>query len=474
MSSDSDYSLDEPVLDVIDSEEDISENEESGSEIETWGKSKKDYYSGEDSDDAAEEVEEAKRIQHSRMEKLDEDDFQVSSEDATSLKADGRDTFQSPELGPLILQYKETLAEIKKAFSDVCDRDAFQKADENGFSLLSAKYQLLYNYCTNILFYLVLKSSGEKVQDHPVIEHLVKLRILLEKIRPMEGKLKSQIDRLLQGESVSDTLKFKPNPSCMKPAVEDVLNSEEEQVYKAPKTNPVYFDGEQKLSQSTDIQSKKRILKELQAEYSEAPEEERYMSKIDDRTEYEESNFMRFQLTKKELKSLKKQRRFVDDLQDLEVFSDIISSNSGSKLSKVSGKLGQSKKTISGDLEIREMKKKKTNANSLIESDEIISSESDTEGLTESKKVRKPRKEFQSYASLEDLDHSDKRPIGSQIMKNRGYATSTTKVRNPRIKQKNRFNKAQKKLKSQRSSAKNGPYTGQASIKSDITRSSKF
>ncbi len=45
---------------------------------------------------------------------------------------------------------------------------------------------------------MLLKSSGKKVKDHPVVEQLVELRAALEKIKPIETKLKYQIDKLVR------------------------------------------------------------------------------------------------------------------------------------------------------------------------------------------------------------------------------------------------------------------------------------
>ena len=36
------------------------------------------------------------------------------------------------------------------------------------------------------------------MKDHPVVSHLVKLRVTMEKLRPLDAKLKYQIDKLLK------------------------------------------------------------------------------------------------------------------------------------------------------------------------------------------------------------------------------------------------------------------------------------
>lgn len=56
----------------------------------------------------------------------------------------------------------------------------------------------MLSYCTNIVFYLLLKAEGKQVKDHPVIDQLVKLRTIIEKLKPIDQKLKYQIDKLLK------------------------------------------------------------------------------------------------------------------------------------------------------------------------------------------------------------------------------------------------------------------------------------
>ena len=78
------------------------------------------------------------------------------------------------------------------------------------------------------MFYLLLKSEGRSVRDHPVVLRLVEIRAYLEKLRPIDRKLKYQIDKLLKmavggagaggeesGEDEDDPLRFKPNPDAL-------------------------------------------------------------------------------------------------------------------------------------------------------------------------------------------------------------------------------------------------------------------
>lgn len=56
----------------------------------------------------------------------------------------------------------------------------------------------MLQYITQLAFFVHLKLSGKKVEGHPVIESLVELRVILEKMKPIESKLKYQIDKLVR------------------------------------------------------------------------------------------------------------------------------------------------------------------------------------------------------------------------------------------------------------------------------------
>jgi len=54
------------------------------------------------------------------------------------------------------------------------------------------------SYCTNISFYFLLKATGSKVRDHPVIEELLKIREIFEQIDSLEEKIKPQIKEVIK------------------------------------------------------------------------------------------------------------------------------------------------------------------------------------------------------------------------------------------------------------------------------------
>jgi len=90
----------------------------------------------------------------------------------------------SPELLGLLDSLSTSLREVKQHLEPLLARLKEGGLPTcSGLSFLEAKHQLLLSYCTNIAFYIVLKSEGRRVEDHPVVERLVHVRTLLEKMK---------------------------------------------------------------------------------------------------------------------------------------------------------------------------------------------------------------------------------------------------------------------------------------------------
>ncbi|KAF0381908.1 Sas10/Utp3/C1D family-domain-containing protein [Gigaspora margarita] len=230
-----------------------------------------------------------------------------------------------------------------------------------GVSLLDVKNHTLLQYITNLAFLIHLKLDGKSISDHPVISNLVELRIILEKIKPVEQKLKYQIDKLIRATTienieennvnltnniaVADPLSFKPNLQDFVSKVDDKEEKVDKvEIYKVPKLAPVHFDegnnSVRKKEQSRLIAraSKSRIIKDLFAEFDDKPEEvdatggvhaemmhdKRIEEKLAERSRYEEENFIRLPISKNELKKLKNNsKKFEDDFENLNDFNSL-------------------------------------------------------------------------------------------------------------------------------------------------------
>jgi hypothetical protein len=76
-------------------------------------------------------------------------------------------------------------------------KDGLQ-ATKEGMNYLEVKHVLLLSYCQSIIFYLLMKAEARSVRDHPVIARLVELKMLLQKLSPIDKKLQHQLERLLK------------------------------------------------------------------------------------------------------------------------------------------------------------------------------------------------------------------------------------------------------------------------------------
>ncbi|KAM7168481.1 something about silencing protein 10 [Macrochelys suwanniensis] len=105
---------------------------------------------------------------------------------------------ESPELLQLIQDFEAKLTELKDELNPLMHmvRNGIIPKGK-GSRYLQTKYHLYLNYCTNISFYLVLKSKRIPVQGHPVIERLVAYRNLINDLGIVDEKLSSEVQWLL-------------------------------------------------------------------------------------------------------------------------------------------------------------------------------------------------------------------------------------------------------------------------------------
>ncbi len=98
--------------------------------------------------------------------------------------------------------------------------DSIETIPENGISLLGVKNELLLSYLQNLVFLIILKlrnhtgltgsepdnaSGSEHECADDVVKRLVQLRVYLDKgVRPLEARLKYQVDKVLRAADDAD------------------------------------------------------------------------------------------------------------------------------------------------------------------------------------------------------------------------------------------------------------------------------
>jgi len=200
----------------------------------------------------------------------------------------------------------------------------------------------MLEYVSDLSLLLLMKCHGKKIEGAKAIERIVENRTVLEKMKPIEKKLKYQIDKYIKvaengGKILSDDpIHFKPNPSAL--ASEDGSSDDSDanedestedksrnEIYKIPKHIPTLCEDDMENKRDTEKDdravSKKRtlsksILEDLRRQHLDTPEEEyhqvdtmkaKHVAMLKERTRYEEENFMRLpQMSKKEKHKLKK------------------------------------------------------------------------------------------------------------------------------------------------------------------------
>lgn len=228
-----------------------------------------------------------------------------------------------------------------------------------GNSFLELKYQMLLSYLINLTYLIHRKATGKSIEGEQTIERLVEIRTVLEKMRPIDQKLKYRIDKLLKSSvagtiNPDDPIHLKPNIGNIqdKESNQDMLSnseseSEEEmqvestkpKLYVAPKLLPMHYDRDETIQDKRKKlldKARKRalnssIMQELRKEFDEGPEEIwdsighhklKQNKEIKERQDYEEKYMIRMPLTKKQKHNYKNMSA-ASSLGKLAKFEDI-------------------------------------------------------------------------------------------------------------------------------------------------------
>ncbi|KAJ2617443.1 hypothetical protein H4S08_000284 [Coemansia sp. RSA 1365] len=239
----------------------------------------------------------------------------------------------------------------------------------NGLSFLETKHHTMLSYISELAYIAMLKLHGQQLEGHPVVQCLIEDRMALEKMRPLEQRLRYQIDKLLRNAVVSnegsgaaatksqqvsvadasaklaatmlrddamaDPSAFRPNPSSLEVDIrEEDAKAIESGIYRAPKQIPVHYeeDTTQAAKQDREEQrmveraSRSRLVRDLMVEYDDRPEmtttsgnpsigisDARMERLAEEKARYEEDNFTRVAVGRKERKGMRKRLGGLED-----------------------------------------------------------------------------------------------------------------------------------------------------------------
>ncbi|XGW23423.1 hypothetical protein V3C99_005565, partial [Haemonchus contortus] len=192
-----------------------------------------------------------------------------------------------------------------------------------GISLLDVKNREMVCYMAELSLLMTQMSCGKSIKDHPAVFRACKHKTILERIRPIEQKMKSQIDKLVQGLNNGEAkAPLRARPDQMEfdddndESEEDQDNEEDHakpKKYVPPKMMAVRYEEDEDGREAKAIEKAKRralqssLVQELRQQYSDAPEEfrEKSQRRFDadkERERYEEDHFVRLRMSKAEKK----------------------------------------------------------------------------------------------------------------------------------------------------------------------------
>lgn len=412
----------------------------------------------------------------------------------------------APELLLLLEDLGPSLKDLEKNVLPVIERvKEGLLATQKGISFFEVKNHLMLSYCINICFYLLLKAEGKQVKDHPVIKQLTTTRVMLDKMRSIDSKLKYQVDKLLKQATSGDTgskknpLTHKPNPTRLVAKGEDGGEDEaDDGVYRAARLTSVEFVANEKATmkerkekeKARSKAAKSSVVAQLRADvFADQPEERMNIGdmkpdkELEEREQFEEENFMRLMETKADKKKRKKAQKIKVN-EDFDDFGDLTALTE-SKMDDALGGAYSNKKPskVKELLEKARQAKAATSYFDNFDSDDEAAGEAMFQESTSRRAAKKQKKETDypkpsyDYGEVDPtaIEEGSRREAGGQILKNRGLTRSRPRdKKNPRVRHRKAYDKALVKRRSQVQDHKvlEGSYGGEKSgLKTHLVRS---
>ncbi|OMJ78025.1 hypothetical protein SteCoe_22267 [Stentor coeruleus] len=213
---------------------------------------------------------------------------------------------------------------IKDIFSRISSLSQHaQELNSDKNSYMDLKLNLLLDYFVLFTNKLTKDASGDNRDE--LTKSLIKHKCFIERLKPLDHKLQYQLDKIAQG-NVDEDFKLKPNPNSMDT---QLTVNEKPGIYKAPKLQAAIFTDKTKKSERDEERLKKKLarsslVKSLKDELDDNPMEiksgrNKRLKEIEDmQKRFEEENFVRVQLSKKDKKIRRKLERQDDNEDEME------------------------------------------------------------------------------------------------------------------------------------------------------------
>ncbi|XP_031129241.1 something about silencing protein 10 isoform X3 [Ipomoea triloba] len=427
----------------------------------------------------------------------------------------------APELVGLLSELNEAHEELDNKVNPLLSKINLGSGKKGELHYLEVKRLLLLSYCQAITFYLLLKSEGQPVCDHPVISRLVDIKALLDKMKELNGNLPSEVEILLskgggteaEERLVTGDVAFESehppnqNPSVVvvDTQVTEPNGAAESVELNSPKEYNKTHSKRKLQDDQVGVQSMEML--KIRAALEEKLKHKGVFSSL---AAKHENSKKRLRPVNGQLATLED---FDDDAMDIEGGVHGVANGNAhlprpSKLSKLVTQVNKSKQFISGDDDlpkrddIGERRRKHElrvlagagikSADDVEDESADLSSDGDANGETDSdlefyrqvekkhsaKVAAKKHSRTKLVSSLPETTVDGKRQINYQIEKNRGLTRNRNKKgKNPRKKYRSKHTEAVKRRKGQVREIKkpSGPYGGEASgINAGISRSLRF